>query len=124
MRAIVKMERATMATFGDFNKQPAIQELYAEQRRRRQARRKPSEPFVAAAVVPIAPAQRPPPAPARRPRQRHQRQVLVTSAEKPCRCGSAEFVIGSGKGPHAAKLCCASCGRFQRWVGQQELEGA
>jgi hypothetical protein len=49
---------------------------------------------------------------------------LVPTQSPPCKCGSTEFIIGKGKGPHAAKLCCSKCGRLRRWVGRRELLGA
>jgi hypothetical protein len=48
----------------------------------------------------------------------------VTTAEAPCRCGSTQFIIGQGKGPHVARLMCKGCGRLRRWIGRRELESA
>jgi hypothetical protein len=76
----------------------------------------PPEPYIS----PVAP-----PAPAQRPKRR-PRQVLgqVTRDERPCRCGSTDFIIGQGKGPHVARLMCKACGRLRRWIGRRELERA
>jgi hypothetical protein len=35
----------------------------------------------------------------------------------PCRrCGSTTAIPGPGKGPHHARLTCADCGTFSRWL--------
>jgi hypothetical protein len=39
----------------------------------------------------------------------------------PCRhCGSAHAIPGAGKGPHHAKITCADCGRFGRWLSANQ----
>ncbi len=85
-------------SLGDFNQQPDIQQLYESQRRRRQERRRPPETYITE-PVPIAPAQQ-------------------YAGERPCRCGSMDFIISKGKGPHAAGLSCSRCGRFSRWLSR------
>jgi hypothetical protein len=90
-------------TFGRFNS--TMHDVYAEQRRQREERRaRQAEPFISE-PIPLAPMQQ-------------------SAGEQPCRCGSADFTVGEGAGPHAARLTCSRCGRFRRWIGRREIEGA
>jgi hypothetical protein len=42
----------------------------------------------------------------------------------PCRhCGSDLAIPGAGKGPHHAKISCADCGRFSRWLSPSQAQG-
>jgi hypothetical protein len=36
-----------------------------------------------------------------------------------CRyCGSEDLEIGDGAGPHAVRVDCADCKRFQKWISK------
>jgi hypothetical protein len=74
---------------------------------------------VAGHSVPLVPAQRP-----KRKRLDHIVAGPITVNEMPCRCGSTEFIIGPGKGPHVGALRCSCCGKLRRWLGRRELESA
>jgi hypothetical protein len=50
-----------------------------------------------------------------------QPQILI-AAEQPCpSCGCQSQRIAEGSGPHAAKLECADCGRWQKWISRSLL---
>ncbi len=47
---------------------------------------------------------------------------IVTVIASPCKgCGGGLGKLGSGKGPHAASLHCAGCGRFHQWLSKTRL---
>jgi hypothetical protein len=74
----------------------------------------------------IVPAQSPPPAPARPAQPWWSGMVEGEKVEctdsagvfRKCSCGSTEFIVGPGKGPHLASLRCDGCGRGGRWLGK------
>ena len=39
------------------------------------------------------------------------------------RCGSTSFQQGPGKPPHSAKLVCAECNRFIKWLSKAQTLG-
>jgi hypothetical protein len=39
-----------------------------------------------------------------------------------CRCGSTQFTIEPGKGPHAFHLRCAACSRGGMWMTRAEAK--
>lgn len=42
-----------------------------------------------------------------------------------CTCGSQlGHIIGLTKLPHAAKIVCWECGKFQKWLAKSDLERA
>jgi hypothetical protein len=41
-----------------------------------------------------------------------------------CRCGSTDFIVMPGVGPHAAQLRCNECGSGGRWLGRALVEEA
>lgn len=43
------------------------------------------------------------------------------AAEACVRCGSVEFEIHPGRGPHAGRKECAECGTFIKWVSKSEM---
>lgn len=45
----------------------------------------------------------------------HIRDLRMACAHHP----NAHLVVGEGKGPHAYRLTCDSCGRFVGWVSKQ-----
>jgi hypothetical protein len=36
-----------------------------------------------------------------------------------CKCGSAVALIGAGKGPHQAELCCRDCNAHRGWLSRE-----
>jgi hypothetical protein len=38
----------------------------------------------------------------------------------PCPCGSSQFIVEKGSGPHAAHLRCADCARRGRWMSRED----
>jgi hypothetical protein len=36
-----------------------------------------------------------------------------------CRCGEANSVVGSSRGPHYASIVCGGCGAFRAWMSAQ-----
>jgi hypothetical protein len=47
--------------------------------------------------------------------------VMVPTCKK---CGSTETRQGPGAGPHFARLVCAKCGRFIKWLGKPASQEA
>jgi hypothetical protein len=47
-----------------------------------------------------------------------------TGVFRPCLCGSTNYTIRDGVGPHRAQLICDGCGRGGRWLRQEYLEPA
>jgi hypothetical protein len=45
-----------------------------------------------------------------------------TGVFRPCPCGSRNFTIHNGVGPHAGQLICNSCGRGGRWLSRMYVE--
>jgi len=41
---------------------------------------------------------------------------------RPCHCGSEDFVVAPGVGPHRAQLKCQYCRRGGRWLSRFLLE--
>jgi hypothetical protein len=48
---------------------------------------------------------------------------LLVALPSACVCGAHEAVIGSSAGPHHARLVCAQCGKFLRWLPADALAG-
>lgn len=47
----------------------------------------------------------------------------LTLPHLPCPgCGSHQFVLTPGKGPHAAALYCADCDRFHSWMSKIDMD--
>ena len=46
------------------------------------------------------------------------RNVEVDPRPYSQRCGPTEGVVKPGCGPHSARLECARCGRFLKWLGR------
>jgi hypothetical protein len=44
---------------------------------------------------------------------------LLVALPRACQCGSGTGVVGSSAGPHAAKVVCAQCGRFNMWLSTE-----
>jgi hypothetical protein len=44
---------------------------------------------------------------------------LLVALPRACQCGSTVAAVGSSCGPHAAKLVCAQCGRFNIWLSAE-----
>jgi hypothetical protein len=74
----------------------------------------------------IVPAQSPPPEPTRPAQPWWSGMVLDETVEctdaagvfRKCNCGSTEFIVGPGTGPHVAALRCGGCGRGGRWLSK------
>jgi len=46
----------------------------------------------------------------------------IVSLDTPCRqCATKAATIQDGKGPHAALLVCAGCGRYRQWVSHESF---
>jgi hypothetical protein len=44
---------------------------------------------------------------------------LLVTLQRACCCGSITGAVGSSCGPHAARLVCAQCGRFNIWLSAE-----